>query len=168
MFAPWKNGYIKSRKCFKKQRHHFGDKGPYSPNYGLSSSHVYMWELDHKEGWASKDWHFQTVVLEKTLESPLVQEIKPDNPKGNKTWIFIGRTDDEDEDPILWPLDVKSWLIGKNPDSGKDWRQGEKGMTEDEMVGWHHWLDAHEFEQAKGDGDGQGRLACWSPWGHKE
>ena len=105
----------------------------------------------------------------KTLESPLdCKKIKPVNPKGNQSWVFIGRTDAEAEGPILWPPDVKNWLIWKDPDAGKDWRQEEKGMTEDEMVGWYHWLDEHEFEQALGVGDGQGSLVCCSPWGHKE
>ena len=109
------------------------------------------------------------VVLEKTLESPLdSKDIKPVNLKGNQSWIFVGRTDAEAEVPILWPHDMKNWLIGKDPDARKDWRQEEKGMTEDEMVEWYHWLCAHEFDQAPGDGDGQGSLACCSPWGHKE
>ena len=124
-------------------------------------------EVDYKENWAQKNWCFWTVVLEKTLESPLdCKEIKPVNPKRNQSWIFIERTDAEA--PILWPPDVKNWLIGKDPDAGKDWRQEEKGMTEDKMVGWHHWLNGHEFEQAPGVGDGQGSLAHCSPWGHKE
>ena len=125
--------------------------------------------LDHKEGWAPKNWCFWTVVLEKTLESSLdSKEIKPVHPKGNQSWIFIGRTDAKAETPILWPPDVKSQLIGKNPDAGKDWRQEEKGMTQDQMVGWHHRLDGHEFEQAPEGGDGQGGLACCSSWGRKE
>ena len=112
---------------------------------------------------------FWTVVLEKTPDSPLdSKDIKPDKPKGNQSWIFIGRIDDEAEGPILWPPDVKNWLIGKDPDAGEDWTQEEKGMTEDEMVGWHHGLNGHEFDQAPGVGDGQGSLACCSPWGHKE
>ena len=120
-------------------------------------------------GTSFDDWCFWTVVLEKTLESPLdCKEIKPVHPKGNQSWIFIGRTDAEAEALILWPPDAKSWLIWKDPVSGKDWRQEEKVMTEDKMVGWHHWLDGHEFEQAWGDGDGQGSLACCSPWGRKE
>ena len=128
-----------------------------------------MWELGHKEGWAPKSWCFQTVVLEKTPESPLhCKEIKPVSSKANQPWIFIGRTDAEAEAPIFWPPDVKSQLIGKDPDSGKDWRQEEKGTTEDKIVGWHHQLNGHEFEQAPGDGQGQGRLVCCSPWGHKE
>ena len=128
-----------------------------------------MWGLDYKEIWVPKNWCFWTVVLEKTLESPLDWEvIKSVNPKGNQFWTFIGRTDVEAETPILWPPDAKNWLIGKDPDAGKDWRQEEKGMTEDEMVEWHHQLDGYEFEQAPGAGNGLGSLACCSPWGHKE
>ena len=112
----------------------------------FSSSHVWMWELDYKESWALKNGCFWTVVLEKTLESPLdCKEIQPVHPKGVKSWVFIGRTDIEAETPILWPPDVKSWLILEDPDAGKDWGQEEKGTTEDEMVGWHHWLNGHEF-----------------------
>ena len=122
-------------------------------------------ELDHKEGCAPEDWCFWTVVLEKTLDGPLHCKIKPVNSKGNQSWIFIGRTDAEAETSILWPPDVKDWLIGKDPDAGKDWRQEEKGMTE---FGWHHQLDGHEFEQAPGAGDGQGGLVCCSSWSHKE
>ena len=125
-------------------------------------------ELDHKEGGSQKNWYFWTVVLEKTLESPLnCKEIKPVNPKGNQPWIFIGRTDAEAEAPILWPPDVKSWLIWKDPDARKDWGQEEKGTTEDEMVGWHHWIDVHGFGWALQVGDGQGSLVCCSPWGQK-
>ena len=128
-----------------------------------------MWELDCEEGWVPKNWCFWTVVMEKTLESPLdCKEIKPVNPKGSQYWIFIGRTDAEAETPILWPPDEKNWLIGKDTEAGKDWRQEEKVMTEDEMVGWHHRLDGHLFEQGPGDGDGQGSLAFWNLWGHKE
>ena len=124
-----------------------------------------MWELDCEEGWAPKNWCFWTVVLEKTPESPLdCKEIKPVYPKGNQSRIFIGRTDAEVEAPILGPPDMKNWLISKDPDAGKDWRQEEKGMTEDEMVGWHHWPDGREFKQALGVGNGQGSLACCSPW----
>ena len=145
------------------------DKCPSSQSYGFSSGHVWMWELDHKESWAPENWCFWTVVLEKTLESPLdFKEIKPVNSKGNQPWIFIGRTDVEAEGPILWPPDAKNWLIGKDPDVEKDWRQEEKGMTEDEMVGWHHLLDGHEFEQAPGVGDGHGSLECYNPWGCRE
>ena len=121
-----------------------------------------MWELDHKEGWAPKNWCFWTVVLEKTLESPLdCKEIKSVNPKGNQLWIFIERTDAEAEAPILWPPDAKSQLIGKDPDAGKDWRQEEKGAIEDEMVRWHHRLNGHEVEQTQEDGEGQGSLVCF-------
>ena len=128
-----------------------------------------MWELDYKESWAPKNWCFWTVVLEKILESPLdCKEIQSGHSEGNQSWIFMVRTNTEAETPILWPLDAKSWLIWKDPDSGKDWRQEEKGVTEDEMVGWHHWLDRHEFEWAPGVGDGKGRLVCCSPWGRKE
>ena len=127
-----------------------------------------MWDLDYKEGWAQKNWCFRTEVLEKTLESPLdCKEIKPVSPKGNKLWTFIGRIDAKAEAPVLWPPDGKSWLTGKDPDAGRDWRQ-EKGMTEDQMVGWHHWLNGLESEQAPGVGERQGSLACCSPWGHKE
>ena len=128
-----------------------------------------MWELDHKESWKLKNCCFRTVVLEKTLESPLEsKEIKRVNPKGNQSWMFIGRTDAEAEVPILWPPDAKNWLIAKDPDAGKDWRQEEKEMAEDETIGWHYRLNGHEFEQASGVGDGQGTLACCSPWGLKE
>ena len=120
--------------------------------------------LLQKESWALKNWCFWTVVLDKTLESPLdCKKIEPVNPKGNQSWIFIGRTDDEAETPIIWLPDVKNWLLGKHPDAGKDWRQEKKGMAEDEIVGWHHQLNGHEFEQALGIGDGQGSLACCSP-----
>ena len=133
------------------------------------SSHVWMWEMYNKESWALKNWCFLTVVLEKTLESPLdSKEIKPGNPKGNQSWILSRRTDAEAEAPILRPPDAKSWLTGKDPDAGKDWRQEEKQATEDEMIGWHHRLNGHEFEQALGDSEGQGSLVCYSPWGHKE
>ena len=130
----------------------------------FSRSHVRMWESDHKEGWAPKNWCFWTVVLEKTLESPLdSKEIKPVNPKGNQPWIFTGRTDAEVEAPILWPPELKSQFIRNDPDAGEDWRQEEKGTTKDELVGWHHWLNGHEFEQALGDSEGQRSLACCSP-----
>ena len=128
-----------------------------------------MWELDDKEGWMLKNWCFWTVILEKTLESPLdSKEIKPVNPKGNQPWIFIGRTDAETEAPILWPPDEKNQFIGKDFDAGKNWGREEKVGTEDEMVGWHHWLNGQECEQTLGVGDGQGSLVCCSPWGHKE
>ena len=149
MLTPWKKSYDQPRQLIKKQRYYFANKRPSSQFYGFSSSHVWMWEVDYKESWASKNWRIWTVVLEKTPESPLdFRENQPlgVHPKGDQSWLFIGRTDAEPETPILWPPDVKNWLIGKDPDAGKDWRQVEKGMTEDEMVGWHHWLDGHEFE----------------------
>ena len=169
MLAPWKKNYDPSRQYIKKRRHYFANKGPSSQGYGFSSSHVWMWELNYKESWALRNWCFWTVVFEKTPESPLdCKEIQPVSPKGNQSWVFIRRTDAEAETPILWPPDVKNWLIWKDPDAGKDWRQEEKGTTEDEMVGWHHWLDGYEFEQAWGIGDGQGGLVHCSPWDHKE
>ena len=147
MFAPWQKSYDQPRQHIKKQRHYFTNKGLSSQGYGFSSSHVWMWELDYKESWALKNWCFWTVVLEKTLEGPLdSKEIQPVHPKGNQSWMFLGRTDAEAETPIFWPPDVKSWLIGKDLDVGEDWRPEEKGSIEDEMVGWHHWLDGHEFE----------------------
>ena len=143
--------YDQPRQHIKKQRHYFADKGPSSQSYDFSSTHIWMWELDYKESWAPKNWCFWTVVLEKTLESPLdCKEIQPVHPKGNQSWILIGRTDPDVETPILWPPDAKNWLIWKDPDAGKDWRREEKGMAESEMVG-----------------DGQGSLACCSPWGRR-
>ena len=126
---------------------------------------MWMWEWDHKESWVLKNWCFWTVVVEKTLVSPLdCKEIQPVHPKGDQSWVFTGRTDVEAEGPVLWLPDVKCWLIWKDPDAGKDWRQEEKGMTQDEMAGWHHRLNGHNYEQAPGDGDGQGSLVCCSPW----
>ena len=155
MLAPWKESYDKSRQHIRKQRHYFANKGLSSQSNGFSSSHVWMWDLDYKESWVPKNWCFWTVVLETTFASPLdCTKIKPVHPRGNQSWIFIGRTDAEAEKPVIWPPDVKNWLTGEDPDAGKDWRQEEKGVTEDEMVVWHHWLDGHEFEQAVGVGDG--------------
>ena len=169
MLAPWKKSYDQPRQHIQKQRHYFANKGPFSQSYGFSSSHVWMWELDYKESWAPKNWCFCTVVLEKALENLLdCKEIQSVNSKGNQSWIFIGWTHAEAETLTLWPPDAKNWLIGKDPDAGKDWRQEEKGMTEVEIIGWNHWLNGHEFEQTPGVGDGQGSLACCSPWGHKE
>ena len=168
MLPPWKKSYDKPRQCIKKQRYHFVDKGPYSQSYVFSSSHVQMWELDPKEGWAPKKGCFWT-VLEKTFENPFdKKEIKLVSPKGNQSWIFIGRTDAKAEVPVLWLPDAKNRLIRKDPDAEKEWRQEEKGTTEDGMVGWHHWLNGHEFEQTPGDREGQGSLACYSSWGLKE
>ena len=130
---------------------------------------MYGCELDHKESWGPKNWCFWTMVLEKTLEGPLdCKEIQPVNSKGNQSWIFIGKTDTEAETPIFWPPDAKSWLIWKDPDVGKDWRQKEKGTAEDEMAGWHHWLNGLESEWTLGIGDGQGGLACCDSWGCRE
>ena len=167
--TPWKESYDQPRQHIKKQRQYFANKGSSSQSYGFSNSHAWMWELNYKESWVLKSWCFWTVVLEKTLECPLdCKEIQSVHPKGNQSRIFIGRTDVEAETPILWPPDVKNWLLGKYPDAWRDWGQEEKGTTEDEMVGWHHWLNGCEFEQALGVGDGQRSLACCSLWGHKE
>ena len=137
-----------------------------SQSHGFS---VRMWELNRQEGWVLKNWHFQTVVREKTLESPLdCKEIQPVNPKEDQPWIFDGRTDAEAEAPILWPPDGKNWLTGKVPDAGKDWRQKEKGTTEDGMIRQHHQLNEHEFEQTPGNSQGQGGLVCCDSWGRKE
>ena len=145
------------------------DKDLSSQSYDFSSSHVWMWELDHKESWVPKNWCFWTVVLEKILkESPGLQGDPTSPSEGNQSWIFIGRTDAEAETPILWPPDANNWHIWKDPDAGNDWRWEEKGMTEDEMARWDHRLDGHEFEWTLGVGDGQGGLACCDPWGHKE
>ena len=136
-----------SKLHIKKQRHYFANKGPSSQAYGFSSGPLWMWELDCEESWATKNWCFWTVVLEKTPESPLdCKETQPVHPEGDKSWVFIGGTDVEAETPILWPPHSKSWLIGEDPDAGRDWGQEEKGMTEVELAGWHNWLDGHEFE----------------------
>ena len=139
--------YVSLRQHIKKQRHYFANKGLSSQSYGFSSSHVWVWELDYRESWALKNLCFWTVMLEKILEGPLdCKEIQLIHPKGSQSWIFIGRTDAEAETLIFWPPDVKNWLIWKDPDAGKDWGQEEKGTTEDEMAGWHHRLNGHEFE----------------------
>ena len=137
MFTPWKESYDQPRQHIKKQRHYFANKGPSSQGYGFSSSYVWMWQLDYKESWAPENWCFWTVVLEKILESPLdCKEIQPVHPKGNQSWRFIGRTDIEAETPILWPPDMKNWLIWKDPDAWKDWRWEEKGIDR----GWDGWM----------------------------
>ena len=165
--APWKKSYDQPRQHIKKQRHHSADQGPHSKSYGVSSSHVLMWELYHKEDWVPKNWCFWIVVLEKTLESPLDgQEIQPVHSE-DQPWDFFGRNDAKAETPVLWPPHAKSWLIGKYSDAGRDLGQ-EKGTTEDEMAGWHHWLDGRESEWTPGVGDGQGGLACCDSWGCKE
>ena len=144
MLAPWKKSYDQPRQNVKKQRYHFANQGPYSQSCGFSSSHVWMLELDSKESWVLKNWCFWTVVLEKTLESPLdCKEIQPVHLKGNQAWIFIGMTDAEAETPTLWPPNAKNRLIWKDPDAGNGWKQEEKGTTEDEMVGWPHQLNGH-------------------------
>ena len=144
-------------------------KGLSSQGYGFSSGHVRMWELDCEEGWAPKNWCFWTVVLEKTLESPLDRkEIQPVHSEGDQPWDFFERTDAKAETPVLRPPHAKSWLIGKDSDAGRDWGQEEKGMTEDEMAGWHHWLYGCESEWTLGVGDGQGGLVCCDSWGRKE
>ena len=161
--------YDQPRQHIQKQRHYFANKGPSSQSYGFSSSYVWMWELDYKGKLSTEEWCFWTVVLEKTLESPLdCKEIQPVHSEGNRSWICIERTDAKAETPILWPPDAKTWLIGKDPDAGKDWGQKEKGMTEDEMVGWHHLLDRLKSEQASGVGDGQRSLLRYSARGCKE
>ena len=169
MLAPWKKSYDQLRQHIKKQRHYFANQGPSTQSYGFSNSRVWVWELDYKESWVLKNWFFWNVVLEQTLESsPDCKEIQPVNPKGNQSWIVIGRTDVEAECPIIWPPDAKYWLIGKYSDAGQDWRWEENGTTEDETVGWHHQLDGQEFKSAPGVGDGQGSLAYCNPWGCKE
>ena len=147
MLGPWKKTYEQPRQHIKKQRYYFADKGLSSQSYGFSSSHVWMWELDYKESWAQKNWCFWNVVLEKTLESPLdCKEIQPVHSEGDQCWDFFGRNDAKAETPVLWPPPAKSWLIGKDSDAGRDWGQEEKGMTEDEMAGWHHWLNGRKSE----------------------
>ena len=150
MLASWKNSYEKAGQSIKEQRHHFADKGPYSQSYGFSNSHVWMWELDHKEGWSTKNWCFWTVVLKKTLESLFNSKINPVNPKGNQSWIFIGRTDAEAESPVLWPPDAKNWLTGKDPDAGKI--EGKRRRVWQRM----RWLDG--ITDSMGDNEGQGSL----------
>ena len=169
MTASWQGSYDKPRQCVKKQRHHFADKGLYSQSYGFPSSHVWMWELDSKEGRVPNNWCFQTTVLEKTLESPLeTREIKPVNLEGNQPRILFGRTDAKAEAPILWPPYAKSWLTGKDSDAGKDWRQKEKRATEDEMVVWYHWFNGHGLGKLLEMVRDKKALASCSPRGGKE
>ena len=156
MLAPWNKNYDQPRQLIKNQSHYFANKGASSQSYGFSSSHIWMWELDHKESWAPKNWCFWTVMLEKTLESPLdCKEIQPVSPRGNQSWLFTGRTDAEAETSILWPPDVKNWLVGKNPDAGKDWWQGERDDR-----GWDGWMASPSRWTRV--------WACCSPWGCKE
>ena len=170
MLAAWKKSWDQPRQHIKKQRHYFANKGPSSQGYGFSSGHVWMWELDREEGWVPKNWCFWTVVLEKThLRVPwtarrsnqsILKEISPGcSLEGLMLKLKL---------PILWPPHVKSWLIGKDSDAGRAWGQEEKGMTEDEMAGWHHHLNGPEFGSTPGVGDGQGGLACCNSCGHKE
>ena len=160
----WEESYDKLRWCFKQQRHHFVDKDPYKAMVFSAAMCGYLLYGRKAE---ELIWCFQIVVLEKTLESPLdSKKIKAVNPKGNQPWKFIGRTDAEVS--IVWPPDVKRWLTGKDPDAGKDWRQKEKRTAEDELVGWHHWLNGQESEQTPGDSGWQKSLACCSPWGWRE
>ena len=169
MLTPWKESYDQPRQHIAKQRHYFAKIVSSIQGYGFSSGHVWMWELDWEETWAPKNWCLWTVVLEKTLQSPLdCKEIQPVHPKGDQSWVFIWRTDAKAETPILWPPHIKSWLIGKDPDAGRDWGQEEKGTTEDEMAGWHHWLDGPEYGWTLGVGDGQKGLVCCDSWGGKE
>ena len=166
---PWKESYDQPTHHIKKQRHYFADKGLSSLSFAFSNSHIRMWELGHKEGWAPKNWCFWTVVLEKTLESPLdCKEIQPVLSEGDQPWDFFGKNDAKAETPVLCPPHGNTWLIGKDTDAGMDWGQEEKGMTEDEMAGWHHWFCGCESEWTPGVGDGQGGLACCDSWGHKE
>ena len=167
--TPWKESYDQPRQHIKKQRHYFDDKGPSSQGYVFSSLHVWMLELDFEESWAPKNWCFWTVLLEKTLESSLdCKYIQPVHSEENQPWDFFGRNDAKAETPVLWPPHAKCWLIGKDFDIGRDWGQEKKGTTEDEMAGWHHWLDGHEFEWTLGVVYGQGDLACCDSWGHKK
>ena len=167
MLVPWKKSYDQPRQVIKQDitmpiKVHL-------VKVMVFPVVMYGYELDCKERWEQKNWCFWTVVLEKTLESPLdCKEIQPVHPKGYQSWVFIGRTDVEAETPILWSPDAKSLLIRKDPDAGKDWGQEEKGTTEDEMVRWHHQLNGHEFRKAPGVGDGQGGLTCCNSWGRKE
>ena len=167
--TPWKKSYDQPKWHIQKQRHYFANKGSSSQCYGFSSDRIWMWEWDCEESWVPKNWCFWTVVLEKTLESPLdCKEIQPVHSEADQSWVFFGRNDAEAETPVLWPPHVNSWLIGKDSDAGRDWGQEEKGTTEDEMAGWHHRLDGCEFEWTPGVGDGQGGLACCDSWGRKE
>ena len=168
MLTLWKDIYDQPREHIEKQIYYFANKGLSSQGYGFSSGHGWMWELDCEESWVLKNWCFWTVVLEKTLEGPLdCKEIHPVQPKGVLSWVFIGSIDAETETPILWPLHAKSWLIGKYPDAGMVWGQEEKGTTEDELAGWHHQLNGHEFKWTPRVGDGHGSLAYCDSWGRK-
>ena len=167
--TPRKESYDQPIEHIKKQRHYFAIKGPSSQGYGFSSGHVWMWKLDCEDSWVPKNWCFWSVVLEKTLESPLdFKEIQSVHLKGDQSWVFVGRTDAKGEIPVLRPPHAKSWVIGKDSHAGMDWGQEEKGTTEHEMAGWRHRLSGHEFEWTPGVGDRQGGLACCDSWGRKE
>ena len=167
MFGVFVNCYGSS--AYWKAETLLCQQGPSSQGYGFSCGHVRMWEWNCEESWAPKNWCFWNVVLEKTLESPLdCKEIQPVHSEGDQPWVFFGGNDAKAETPVLWPPDSKNWLIGKDSDAGRDWGQEEKETTEDEMAGWHHWLDGRESEWTPGVGDGQGGLACCDSWGHKE
>ena len=162
-FSFWRKGPLNF-----EQRHYFANKGLSSQGYGFSCGHVGMWESDYEEGWALKNWCFWTVVLEKTLESPLdCKEMQPVHSEGDQPWDFFGRNDAKAETPVLWPPPAKSWLIGKASDAGRDWGQEEKGTTEGEMAGWHHWLNGRGSQWTPGVGDGQEGLACCDSWGRR-
>ena len=160
MFASWQESYDKPRQCVEKQKHYSANKSLYTQGYGLPSGHVWLWELDCKEGGAMNNWWLQTMVLEKTPESLLDSKIKPVNLKGNQPWLLVGRTNADAQKPVFWSSDVYCWLIEKVPDAGKDWGQKEKRVSEDEMAGWHHRCNRHELGQTSGDGEGQRGLAC--------
>ena len=174
LFTSYYKGLLLGRKVMTKLDSIFKSSDITLPTkvllvYGFSCGHVWMWELDCEESWALKNWCFWTVVLEKTLASPLdCKEIQPVHSKGDQPWDFFGRNDAKAESAVLWPPHAKSWLIGKDSDAGRDWGQEEKETTEDEMAGWHHWLNGREFEWTPGVGDGQGGLACCDLWGRKE
>ena len=169
MLSPLKKSYDQPRQHIQKQRHYFANKGPSSQGYGFSCGHVWMWELNCEESRAPKNWCFWTVVLEKTPESLLdCKEIQTVRSEGDQPWDLFGRNDAKAETPVLRPLHEKSWFIGKDSDTGRDWGQEEKGLTEDEMVGWHHWLDGCESEWTPGVGGGQGGMVCCDSWGRKE
>ena len=157
--------YLVRLNSVLKSKDHFANKGPYTQRYGLSSSHVWMWELDHKEDRVLKYYCFWTVLLESPLD---YKEIKPVNFKGNQSWVLIGRTDAEAEVPILWPPAVTGDSLERTLRAGKNWRQKENRVAEDDVVGLHHWLNGREFGQTPGDGEEQGSLACCSPWGLKD
>ena len=167
MIAFWQESHDKPRQCVEKQRRYSADKGPYSRGYGLPSGCLQSWDLDWKEGREPKNWCLQTVVLEKTPESPLdIKGINLVNLKGNQHWILLGRADAEA--PVFWSSDANIWLIGKVPSAGKDWGQREKRASEDAMAGWHHWCNGHELGKTSGDSEGQRGLVCCSPWNCKE